>query len=348
MKQNYLDFEQYEKQKDLTKKESCYAWQTAFGLQAVDGLTPSDYLVETAKRQIEGEITVEEVRSLINTYYESKTLRNQEETDEQEADQVSINIRHILESKAFTFSIVEFLGIHEQIFHGVFKHAGRIRTYNITKKEWVLDNDTVFYANHEMIQKTLEYDFEKERNFDYSGLSKEEVVKHISRFFANIWQVHPFSEGNTRTTAVFAIKYLNSLGFPVTNDTFIKNSWYFRNALVRANYSNVRKGISMNTEYLEKFFENVLFDKNNLLLNRNLHINANENLPVNLSVNLPVNKTEAAIMVLLKKNPHYTYEELAKLIGKTRETVRVNLRKLEARHKIERVGSDKTGYWKVF
>lgn len=354
-KQYLLDFEQYIKQGEPEKSQNCIAWQTAIGLQAVDGLKPSGMLIDAAKKNIEGKLSIDEVRKLVDSYYESKESINEDESSE-EADKVSVNIRNILAAKAFTFSVMEYIGLHGQIFRGVFKHAGSIRTYNITKKEWVLDGDTVFYANAQMIMKTLEYDFEKEKSFDYVGLEPSAMVKHFSRFISNIWQVHPFREGNTRTTAVFAILYLNSLGFAVTNDAFYENSWYFRNALVRANYSNVKKRISMNTEYIERFFGNLLLGEKNELKNRYLHINAGslkENLPVNdknLPVNdnnLPVKKTGKAILSLLKENPNYTYDDIALKIGKTRETVRANLRKLESLNLIKREGSDKTGRWIV-
>ena len=354
-KQYLLDFEQYISQGEPDKSRNCFAWQTAMGLQAVDGLQPSEVLVDAAKKNIEGKLSIDEVKNLIYSYYDSKEGRTENESSE-EADKVSINIRSILASKDFTFSVMEFIGLHGQIFKGVFKHAGSIRTRNITKKEWVLDGDTVYYANADMIMKTLEYDFDRERTFNYVGLDPEAMVKHFSRFIANIWQIHPFREGNTRATAVFAIRYLNSIGFEVTNDAFFENSWYFRNALVRANYSNVKKGISLNTVYLEKFFENLLLGKNNQLKNRYLHIQAEsgvknlpvnvENLPVNVE-NLPVNKTGRIILSLLKENPDYTYDEIALRTGKTRETVRVNLRKLETLKLIKRIGADKSGHWIV-
>jgi len=353
-KQYLLDFEQYLRQGEPDKSRNCIAWQTAIGLQAVDGLKTSELLTEVARKNIEGELSIEEVKSLVNSYYESKGSR--EDPDTKEADKVSINIRNILASKTFSFSVMEYIGLHGQIFNGVFKHAGSIRTYNISKKEWVLNGESVFYANADLIMKTLEYDFEKEKSFNYVGLSPDDMVKHFARFISNIWQVHPFREGNTRTTAVFAIKYLNALGFEVTNDAFFENSWYFRNALVRANYSNVKKGVSMNTEFIELFFRNLLLGESNELKNRYLHIEAGEalkNLPVNdknLPVNdknLPVNKTGALLLSILKNHPDYTYDSLAELIGKTRETVRANLRKLEKLNLIRRVGSDKNGHWEI-
>ena len=349
-KQYQLDFEQYITQGEPEKGQNCIAWQTAIGLQAVDGLKTSDVLVDAARRNIEGELSIEEVRSLINSYYDSKEGRLENEESE-EADKVSINIRNILASKAFTFSVMEYIGLHGKIFEGVFKHAGEIRTRNITKKEWILDGDTVYYANADMIMRTLEYDFDKERAFNYVGLEPSAMIKHFSRFISNIWQVHPFREGNTRTTAVFAIKYLSSIGFDVSNDAFFENSWYFRNALVRANYSNVKKHISLNTEYLEKFFENLLLGKKNPLRNRYLHIRNlpinTDNLPINTD-NLPINNTCRQILSLLEDNPNLTYDEIALKIMKTRETVRANLRKLEELNLIKRIGSRKTGYWEVF
>ena len=353
-KQYQLDFEQYLRQGEPDKSRNCIAWQTAIGLQAVDGLKPSELLVDAARKNIEGELSIEEVRSLVNSYYESRKSRDNE--DSEEADKVSINIRNLLANKTFSFSVMEFIGLHGQIFKGVFKHAGDIRTYNISKKEWVLNGDSVFYANADMIMKTLEYDFDRERFFDYVGLEPGEMVRHFARFISNIWQVHPFREGNTRTTAVFAIKYLNALGFDVTNDAFFDNSWYFRNALVRANYSNVKKGVSLNTEFLELFFRNLLLGEKNELKNRYLHIEAGQtlknlpvneiNLPVN-EINLPVNKTCSRLLSLLAEHPDYTYEDLAREIGKTRETVRTSLRKLEALNLIRRIGSDKKGHWKI-
>ena len=339
-----LDFDSYILQSEPEKQENGKLWQTAIGLQQVDGLTPSKYLYETAKRNIDGEITIEEAKKLIDSYYETRRGRTEEDDDTEEADKVSVRIREILAEKTFSFTPDLLLSIHKRLFTGVFYKvkAGRFRDYNISKREWVLDGESVLYANADMIRQTLEYDFGQEKAFDYSKVSKEEAIKHLSRFIANIWQIHPFGEGNTRTTAVFTIKYLNSLGFEVNNEPFEKNSWYFRNALVRANYTNMNKGIYMNTEFLERFFRNLLMGEHNELKNKYCHIRA-ENLPVNL----PVNKTQKMILDLLKINPKYTYDELAENLGKTRETVRVNLRKLEELGLISRVGADKNGYWKI-
>lgn len=207
-----IDFDSYIRQSEPDKQEKGKAWQLAIGLQQVDRLKPSAFLYDTAKRNIDGEITIQEAKDLIYSYYESKTVRTKEDEDTEEADKVSANITEILEEKAFNFSPDFLLKIHKRLFIGVFHKipVGSFRTYNITKKEWVLDGDTVYYSDAELIKSTLEYDFNTERNFDYSKLTKEEAVKHLTRFVANLWQVQTFGEGNTRTTAVFTIKYLRA------------------------------------------------------------------------------------------------------------------------------------------
>ena len=221
-----IDFDSYIRQSEPGKQENGRLWQTAIGLQQVDGLTPSKYLYETARRNIDGEITIEEAKQLIDSYYETRQGRTEDEEDAEEADKVSVRIREILAEKNFSFTPDLLLSIHKRLFSDVFfkVKAGRFRDYNISKHEWVLNGETVLYANADMIRQTLEYDFGQEKAFDYSTLSKEEAVKHLARFVANIWQVHPFGEGNTRTTAVFTIKYLNSLGFEVNNEPFEKHS----------------------------------------------------------------------------------------------------------------------------
>lgn len=269
-----IDFEQYRKQNEPDKQERAYAWQTAIGLQAVDGLKTSDYLKDTACRHIEGDITIDEARELIKSYYLSKSKREPEEDEMREADTVAANITKILSTRTLDFSTNGYVSLHRRIFDGVFKFAGRIRDYDITKREWVLDGDTVNYLNWEDLRRAIDYDIEQERNFSYAGLSSDEIIKHITRFVSNIWQIHAFGEGNTRTTAVFTIQYLRSIGFDVSNNLFANHSWYFRNALVRANYKNVQKGIDYTPVYLERFFRNLLLGEGWELRNRYLHINA--------------------------------------------------------------------------
>lgn len=272
MKEGYLDFEEYIRQGEPDKKEKASIWRTAIGLQAVDGLKTSDYLKDTARKHIEGEIDIDEARELIKTYYQSKTKREPDDDDKQEADKVSANITKILSSETLDFSTKGYIALHRRIFEGVFKHAGRVRDYDITKKEWVLNYDTVHYLNWEDLRRALDHDIEQERSFSYKSVSSDELITHITRFVSGIWQIHAFGEGNTRTTAVFTILYLRDIGFKVENDMFADHSWYFRNALVRANYRSAVEGIDYSPQYLERFFRNLLLGEQWDLRNRYLNI----------------------------------------------------------------------------
>ena len=365
-----LDFDSYILQSEPEKQENGKLWQTAIGLQQVDGLTPSKYLYETAKRNIDGEITIEGAKLLIDSYYETRQGRTEDENDAEEADKVSVRIREILAEKTFSFTPDLLLSIHKRLFTGVFYKvkAGRFRDYNISKREWVFDapapkaqmsiisthanggyiptyGESVLYANADMIRQTLEYDFGQEKAFDYSKLSKEDTIKHLTRFIANIWQIHPFGEGNTRTTAVFTIKYLNSLGFEVNNEPFEKNSWYFRNALVRANYTNMNKGIYMNTEYLEKFFRNLLLGEHNELKNRYCHIKYNEKVAVNSQKGsdkvATKEKSSDIILNYLKENYAINNSKAREITGLTAPAVRKIFKKLEAEGLIAGSGENK-------
>ena len=268
----FASFDEYLRQGEPLQKERAENWKTAIGLQAVDGLQPSAYLIDVAKRNIEGEITLDETRKLIDSYYQSKTVRTPKDEDEEEADKVSANIAKILASKTFAFNTNGYVSLHRRIFEGVFKHAGEIRQYDISKKEWVLEGDSVNYLNWEDLRRALDWDIEQEKNFSYKGLTDDEKIEHIAKFISGIWQIHAFREGNTRTTAIFTIQYLRSLGYEVNNEMFAKHSWYFRNALVRANYRNIQKGIDYSPIYLVRFFRNLLLKDGWVLKNRYLHI----------------------------------------------------------------------------
>ena len=265
-------FKEYLRESEPDKAHKGYAWSTAIGLQAVDGLKPSKYLIDTAIQNIEGKITMKEAQSLIDSYYEERPVHLSDDERTEEADKVSSRIAEILSETAFTFSPNEYIAIHRKLFQGIYKHAGKIRDYNITKKEWVLDGATVMYGSASELRATLEYDFSQEKDFSYKGLSMDGIIHHLAVFVSRLWQIHIFGEGNTRTTAVFFIKYLRTLGFSATNDIFAENAWYFRNALVRANYTNLQTGIHETTEYLETFLRNLLLNEKNELHSRNLHI----------------------------------------------------------------------------
>ena len=353
------DFEEYIRQSEPHKREKGYAWQTAIGLQAVDGLKPSEYLKEKARQHIEGDITIDEVKQLVDSYYKSKVTRSSSEDRTEEADKVSARITEILSENTFTFSPIEYLAIHRHLFEGIFSHAGQIRDYNITKNEWVLKGATVLYASAGSIRETLEYDFSQEKIFDYKNLNIDEAIRHIARFVSGIWQIHAFGEGNTRTTAVFTIKYLHTFGFIFSNETFANHSWYFRNALVRANYNDLTKGVYATTEFLEKFFRNLILNEQNELKNRNLQIDEIEkeaiqsakqtdmDIPKCKNCTLDCTLEEIAVLNYLKEKPNATQKEIAQHIGKSERTVKSMTVNLSERGIIERKNGRRNGFWEI-
>ena len=351
-----FELEEYIKQGEPGKVEKSEAWQTAIGLQAVDGLKTSGYLLDTAKEHIEGNITIDEAQKRIQSYYEHRTERTEVEDNTKEADIVSARIAKLLGEKSFQFSPAEWLTIHRRLFEGVFKHAGQIRQYNITKKEWVLSGDTVIYADFTSIRDTLDYDFATEKQFSYEGLSVEASVRHLAKFASDIWQIHPFCEGNTRATAVFMIKYMKTFGFRVNNDAFEKNSWYFRNALVRANYNNLQKGVHSTTKFLEMFFGNLLLDTDYDLKNRIMHVDyvePNDSQSINSEVQkyqfdtLECTLEELAILELVAKNPTIKQQELVEATGKSIATVKRLMKSLQDKNYIRRESGKRYGKWEV-
>ena len=353
------DFEEYIRQSEPHKREKGYAWQTAIGLQAVDGLKPSEYLKEKARQHIEGDITIDEVKQLVDSYYKSKVARSSSEDRTEEADKVSARITEILSENTFTFSPIEYLAIHRHLFEGIFSHAGQIRDYNITKNEWVLKGATVLYASAGSIRETLEYDFSQEKIFDYKNLNIDEAIRNIARFVSGIWQIHAFGEGNTRTTAVFTIKYLHTFGFNFSNETFANHSWYFHNALVRANYNDLTKGVYATTEFLEKFFRNLILNEQNELKNRNLQIDEIEkeaiqsakqtdmDIPKCKNCTLDCTLEEIAVLNYLKEKPNATQKEIAQHIGKSERTVKSMTVNLSERGIIERKNGRRNGFWEI-
>ena len=351
-----FELEEYIKQGEPDKAEKSEAWQTAIGLQAVDGLNTSEYLLDTAKEHIEGKITIDEAQKRIHSYYEQRCGRTETENETKEADIVSARIAKLLGEKAFQFSPAEWLSIHRRLFEGVFSHAGQVRQYNITKKEWVLNGDTVTYADWNSIKETLDYDFSTEKQFSYEGLSVDAAVKHLAKFASDIWQIHPFSEGNTRATAVFMIKYMKTFGFSVNNDAFEKNSWYFRNALVRANYNNLQKGVHSTTKFLEMFFSNLLLDTHYELKNRYMHIDyadesafqsINSKVPKYQFDTLDCTLEELAVLELVAKNQTIKQQEIAEQTGKSIATIKRIMKSLQNKNYIRRESGKRYGKWEV-
>lgn len=345
------DFDEYIRQGEPGRSEKVAAWQVAIGLQGVDGLKPSAYLVDTAKRHIDGDITIDQVKGLIDTYYKSRQGRlSTEEERSEEADKVSARITEILQEDTFSFTPAEYQRIHRKLFTGIFNFAGKYRDYNISKNEWVLDGASVLYNPFENLKETLDYDFAQERKFDYASASTEGAISHIASFIADLWQIHPFGEGNTRTTAVFLIKYLRSFGFAINNDLFVAHSWYFRNALVRANYANRDKGISPDVSYLESFLRNLVLGENNELKNRYLHINYQSDgidLPKGQIDTLDVTLEERAVLNCLFQNNRIVQKEIALAIGKSERTVKRIMASLSERGIIIRKNGKRNGYWEM-
>lgn len=358
--------EEYIRQGEPQQRERGEAWKVAIGLQQVDGLKTSEYLIDTAKRHINGDISIDEAKALIDSYYQSASGRKMAENDRtEEADKVSARITEILAEQTFSFTPAQLTSIHRRLFDGIYKQAGRIRDYNITKNEWVLGGKTVYYASADTISDTLDYDMRLEREFDYAGMNVDEAIRHLSRFCANLWQIHAFCEGNTRTTAVFMIKYLRTLGFNVVNDVFAENSWYFRNALVRANYSDLTNGITETTVYLERFFRSMLLGEEHDLRNRIMHVDwektegsaefqsANQMVQSAKTSNELSSKCkictleEVAVLRVVQKKPDVTQKEIAVEIGKSERTVKTITVNLQEKGMLRRVNGKRNGLWEI-
>lgn len=313
-----------------------YAIETGIGLQDVDKLKNSSYFLSESSRYIKGEITLDELDEIVTSYYKSKPSS---EDRTEEADKIAVRIAKIISEDSFTFSVGQLLTIHRELFQGVLNHPGELRTYNFTKKEWVLDGASVTYGDYRELEMTLLYDFEQEKKYKYNALTIDETIEHLAIFIANLWQIHVFEEGNTRTTAVFFIKYLRSLGFDVNNDIFAKNAWYFRNALVRANYNNISKGIFEDRSYLIKFLRNLILNEKNELKNRELHV-----FP---SKNSGLQPRESKILSLIRNNPYVKSEELARELGVSLRTTKSVLKAMADQKLIKRVNGKRYGHWEI-
>ena len=363
---NIQGLDEYIRQGEPHQRERSEAWKVAIGLQQVDRLQTSDYLLDTAKRHIEGDISIGEAKELIDSYYKSVSGRKEIENDRtEEADKVAARITELIEEKTFSFTPAQLISIHRRLFEGIYKLAGRIRDYIITKQEWVLGGKTVYYASYDTISETLDYDMGQERQFDYSNMNIDEAIRHLTRFCANLWQIHAFCEGNTRTTAVFMIKYLRALGFNVVNDVFAENSWYFRNALVRANYSDLTQGITETTIYLERFFRSMLLGEEHDLRNRIMHVDwgkvdgettpqsaKHEDKSAKTGDGLPpkcknCTLEEVAVLRIVQKNRYATQKEIAAEIGKSERTVKSITIALQDKQILKRVNGKRNGYWEV-
>ena len=370
----------YFKAEEPGRRERADAWATAIGLQKVDGLTPSQFLFDTAKDHIEGRITQNQARRRIHDYYAAQAEVARPDPEKEEADKVSERIVAVLNDGGFAFTPEYFISIHAKLFKGVLASAGKLRMVNIRKREWVLKDDSVTYGDAATIKQSLIRDFIDEREFDYGGKTPRRIIPHFARFIAQIWQVHPFGEGNTRTTAVFAIKYLRSLGFSVDNDVFRDNAWYFRNALVRANYADYAREVSRDWNYLEIFFRNLLLGEKNEMKSRYLLIGLTEEDKRKIreltegargqkkvvrkggkkttqksglksgkkkAVRKSGKKTVDILWELLLNQPQLTFAGMVAALGITRSTVQKHIANLKAAGRLRRIGPDKGGHWET-
>lgn len=358
------EFDGYLEAREPGRRARADAWATAIGLQAVDGLRPSAYLSEIARRHIDGDISADKARDLVDDYYETKAGRELPE-ELREADKVAARIIEVIDDEGFDLSPSYFAALHGLIFENVLKGAGRFREVNIRKHEWVLKDDSVTYGDWKAIAPSLDYAFDREREFSYARQTNAQRIRHFGRFIATVWKIHPFREGNTRTTAVFAVKYLKELGYPVANNAFKENSWYFRNALVRACYENPLKGIAKTDEPLERFFRNLLLGENHELKSRYLRIGLGKTQEATLRAGRAVpeerseksgqkkavrksgQKTVERLWQLLKDHPHLSQAGLVTALGITRSTIQKHIANLKDAGRLRRIGPDKGGHWEA-
>ena len=245
-------------------------WDMAIGLQEVDNLKPSKYLEKLLQENVTGEKTIYEVEKELKEYYVEKEKNNEVNHNELECDLVSTRIVELLQENNFELSIDYLKYVHKYLFQDVYEFAGEFRKVDFSKHERILNNDSVAYGDHKLLEQSLDYDITLEKNKNYNEMNIVDVINNITDFSSRIWQIHPFIEGNTRTTAIFIEKYIVSLGYNVDNTLFKDKSVYFRNALVRSNYFNNYLNIKEDNSFLIKFYENLLLGKNNNLHSRDL------------------------------------------------------------------------------
>ena len=262
-----VEYTEETKPKDYVKQ---LEWDMAIGLQEVDNLKPSKYLEKLLGENVSGNLTIKQVEEELREYYIEKDKKQELNHNELECDFVSTRIVELLQIDNFELSVDYLKYIHKYLFQDVYEFAGEFRKIDFSKHEKILNNDSVAYGDCKTLKESLEYDISLEKEKKYKEMNIVEVINNITKFSSSIWQVHPFREGNTRTTALFIEKYLISLGYNVDNTLFKDKSVYFRNALVRSNYFNNYLNIKEDSGYLVKFYENLLLGKNNNLHSQDL------------------------------------------------------------------------------
>ena len=359
MKNN--NFEEYINGLEKEKYYKGYLWDTAIGLLDAVGVETSEYLWEVARDSIYGDTKIHEVERQVSAYYDQETWRSKDRSTEG-ADRIAARIVTLLADPAFYFTPEHYIDIHKKLYGGLFDYAGKVRTRDITRNEWVLGDKIVTYSDAGELLEALIYGMSLEMDYSYLNLPVDEAIKHIAQFFARLWQLHVFEEGNTVATAVFLLKYLNFLGLEVAGDVFSKNAKYFRNALVRANYSDEENGIYAKLDFLEIFLRNLILKEYNSLRNEDLLVTKEKEQksdpiidPIEVK-NDPINngndpkkltRREQTIYNYIKNGSQMNRNDMARKLKCSEATVKRAIVKLTKMGLIVREGSNKTGYWKV-
>lgn len=333
--------------------ERLEAWKTAIGLQAVDGPDVSKRLIDIAKKHIEGKISLREILKRILNIREQHN--NPDRSDPVTADLITARCVEILLDPTFLFSSIELLTMHRRLFHGIYPDAGCLRTCNLFQMEPFLKGDSVTYPPYERIIDLLRYDLQTEKDFYYDDAGFREVVLHYAQFVANLWQIHPFREGNTMTVSLFILKHIRSFGMELRRNVFAEDSMTFRNALLLANYSNTEKNIHPDLNCLVRFLSN-------LLVGTRLEVfripdgdpfdgrvaeGLCPELPETITESLSCTFREAILLNYLYKNPTITQKELAEKLGKPYRHIHKAMNSLQEKGFIHRVNGNRYGHWEV-
>ncbi len=270
-------FDKYISRGNSEEKRICLFWLTSFGIQSVVNLKPSDFMLSIVERHVKGELTLERVKSEMDRYYEQQRRNRHDDESQhrhhtQEADRVSYRIVKYFMGNDFSLSYEGFSDTHHLLFHGIYAHSGKMREHSASKKEWVLGNATVIYPKAGDIEDSMNYIFENEKACDDSALSEKHKLRHYSEFIAKLFIANAFQYANSRVAFVYAMKYMLTKGYTFANDTFLREAWYFRNAIIRASYTNMHQGIYPTTQYMEMFLANLFLDEDNDLRNHHMVI----------------------------------------------------------------------------
>ena len=257
------------------EREACLLWLTAFGIQSVVDLKPSADLLRIIINHIEGKYDIERTRSEVRAFYHEQHKQSHGGGHHhrfEEADKVAVRIVDYFERGEFELTPESFSFAHRSMFHNLYHNSGQLREAAASKKEWVLGNTAVLYPKHEEIKPYLNYLFSNERSIDLSKLTPQHRLRHLCEFIAKLFMINAFQYANSRATFVYSMKYFLSLGYHFQNDTFFREAWFFRNAIIRACYTNMHQGVYPTTMHMEMFLGNLFLNEENELRNHRMVI----------------------------------------------------------------------------